>query len=110
MSVNVKFHNPQGTADRICNDEATGLFLATEFARFSDQFVPMDSGALSTNIRIEPFKVTYTVPYAHRIYNGDTFNFSEEKHPNAQAHWDVPTKQIFGDTLAQEVEEYIRSR
>jgi hypothetical protein len=108
MGVSIKIYNPQQTANRICKDEKTGLFVAQTWRRYFNPYVPMDTGMLSTDVTCEPFKIIYNVPYAHRIYTGDDFDFKKEKHPLACARWDEPAKKAKGNAVAKEIQEYLR--
>lgn len=96
--------------DKIANSRKVGLFLASTCARYMNPYVPMKSGMLSQNVTIEPFTITYNQVYAHRLYEGNSFDFSHEKHPLATAHWDKPMVAARGKEIGKEVSEYIRQR
>ena len=82
--------------NKIINDvginQKLNLFMAQECMRLMNPFVPMDTGALSQTVETKADSkrgiVHYLVPYAHRQYTGELFNFSKEKHPLATHHWD----------------------
>lgn len=96
-------------ADEITNDDRVGMFLAETFQRYANDYVPMDTGMLSQNYITEPFKVTYTQPYAYKMYRGVGFNFKKHMHPNATALWDLATMQAHGEQISKELQAYINS-
>lgn len=73
---------------RLSKDQGLGSFLASEAARGMDKFVPMRTGSLANSAQAKPFKVTYSMPYAQRVYHGSGLRFTTDKHPNATAYWD----------------------
>ena len=99
---------------KIINDlgvnQKLNLFMAQECMRLMNPFVPMDTGALSQTVEVEANSergiVHYTVPYAHRQYNGTTFNFSKEKHPLATSHWDKAMMIAKKSQIIKAVEKY----
>lgn len=108
ISIDVKMYHPRETAERICNSDQVGLFLAETCARHMMPYVPMDTGVLSQTYTTDPFKVTYTSIYAHYQYEGTNFNFSKEQHPLATSHWDKAMIVAKRGTIAQEVTDYLR--
>lgn len=108
MKISFILYNKKKTVDRICNNEKLGKFMAETTARYMDKFIPMDSGMLAQNFTTEPFVITYTQPYAHRMFDGEGFNFSKDKHPLAQARWDKACKSAHSKDIAKEVEEYLK--
>lgn len=110
MSVKVKVDTSgvSKKVDRICRHEGVGIYAAETLARLMTPYVPMDTGTLSQSYTTTPYKVIYNQPYAHRLYEGDGFNFSREKHPLATAHWDEAVKTAKGKQLADEITKYIR--
>lgn len=92
----------------ICQYEKLGRYASETFAKMMNPYVPMDTGTLSQSYATEPYKVIYNQPYAHRLYEGEGFNFSKEKHPLATAHWDNAAKEARGNELAKEMTAYIR--
>lgn len=93
---------------KICDNEKLGRYAAETFARLMTPYVPMDTGTLSQSYTTEPYKVIYNQPYAHRLYEGEGFNFSKEKHPLATAHWDEAAKAAKGTQFAKEITNYIK--
>lgn len=106
--VKLSFNKPISAISRRFINDRTGLFMAETCARYMDKFIPMDTGALAQNYTPEPFKVTYNVPYAQYIFNGDRMNFQKEKHPQATAHWDKATQSAYSTQIAKEVSEFIK--
>lgn len=93
MKTSFKWNKRQS---KIINDlginQKLNLFMAQECLQLMTPFVPRDTGALSQTVETKADNergiIHYTVPYAHRQYNGISFNFSKEKHPLATHHWD----------------------
>lgn len=133
FNYKVELFNILHTASRIADNTDTGYFLATTWARYFAKYVPMQTGTLRDSVQIEPFKVTYTQPYAHYQWNGmlyispttgtgwalpgeikvptDTpLNYSTEQNPLATSHWEVPAYEAFSETVAKQVEAYIRRK
>ena len=73
---------------RISKDSGLGTFLASEAMKGMAKFVPMRTGQLAYSGRVQPFRVTYSTPYANRVYHGSGMRFTTDKHPNATAYWD----------------------
>ena len=71
----------------IPKDEGLGLFLATEAMRGMSPYVPFRNGYLDASATPAPFEVTYSTPYARKMYYGDGLTFSHERHALATAHW-----------------------
>lgn len=73
----------------IADSPVLGAVASTEAARLMDKFVPMRTGDLAGSVdTASPWQVKYTMPYARRIYYGEGFKFSKEKHPLARSRWD----------------------
>lgn len=78
-----------------------------------DKYVPFDTGALAETVVIDgnvtsnvsESYITYTQPYAHRIYEGDDFDFQTDKHELATSHWD---KQMVTAEIS-EIEEELQN-
>lgn len=110
MGASIKWFNKQHTINRIVNNKDVGLFTAETCARYMNPYVPMDTGMLSQNYITEPWKVTYTQPYARYQFLGTEFNHNLEHHPLATARWDQATQASKSMEIAMEIEEYIRRR
>lgn len=100
--------NIQKTCNRLYNNDLVGIALAESAARYMNPFVPFKMGNLSQTYTTKPFRVTYLMPYAHRQYTGDDFNFNKEHHPNATAHWDRAMMRANGAQFVQEAEQIIK--
>jgi hypothetical protein len=106
VNIHVKMFNPQQTVSKIL-DDSVGTFTAETWGRCFNPYVPMQSGMLSKGYRTEPFKVIYDSPYAHKMYEGDNFNFSKEQHPLATSHWNEPAFTAKKDIVAKEISTFI---
>lgn len=111
MKVNISFEAPNfgKAAGRIFDDDVL-TFFGEEAARQMNPYVPYDQGPLSKNYVVTTKYIEYQMPYAHRQFNGDWFNFSKDMHPLATAHWDQAMMAARKDRLAKAVEDYIKSR
>lgn len=111
MKTIFKWNKPQ---KKIINDlgvnQKLNLFMAQECMRLMNPFVPMDTGALSQTVETKATNergiVHYIVPYAHRQYNGTSFNFSKEKHALATHHWDKAMLTAKGSQLVRTIDKY----
>lgn len=83
-------------------------FAASEWHRLYQPWVPMDTGALSQTVRITPKVIEHTVPYAHRMYEGN-FHFRKDKHVLATSHWDKAAKPTQESKLINAMQGYIDS-
>lgn len=93
MKSMFKWNKPQKTIIKDLGvNQKLNLFMAQECMRLMEPFVPMDTGVLSQTVETKADDqcgiVHYLVPYAHRQYTGEEFNFSTEKHKLATHHWD----------------------
>ena len=89
MTVRVNLSGVPKKVRAICRNPVLGLEASSEAARLMDKFVPMRTGILATSAdTTKPWQVSYSAPYARRLYYGDGFSFSKEKHPLARSHWD----------------------
>lgn len=108
MDVKIDFRGVANKIQKIGSNRDVGMYMASETYRHMIQYVPMDTGMLYQNITLEPFEIHFNSDYAKRVFEGDQLNFSKEKHPNAQAHWDIPTRN-HREAIAKAVTTYIRS-
>ena len=106
MKVDFELENPQKTLDRIFNDKV-GIFTAETCGRYFNPFVPMRTGFLSQNYKTEPFQITYTSPYAKKMYEGIGYNFSKEQHTNAIAYWNEASMRKNQKQIAKEITKFI---
>lgn len=118
FNTDFKFGKPISriAKEKIRNDEATQLFMATTWHRLIDPFVPMDTGNLAHD-GVEIYAegnagiIHYKASYAQKTYEGESRNFSREKHPLATAHWDEAALAAGKlNELVQSVTDYIYSR
>jgi hypothetical protein len=115
MAVIFKWNKPIGQIiTGVLGDDKTALFAAETWHRLYDKFVPMDSGSLAHDAVDHYVEkgvgiIHHKAPYAYRQYEGESFNFSTEKHPLATARWDEAAKQAgLGATLAKDIQNYIK--
>lgn len=108
ISVKTDLRGVAPKVRKIASNDKVGTFIASECVRLMSPYVPMDTGMLYQQVVVEPFKVTYTQPYAKKIYFGTGFNFSTEKHPLATSHWDKAMFSAKKNELATEISEYIK--
>lgn len=111
MKVNINFEAPDAgkLAGKLFDDDVL-LFFGQEAARQMDPYVPYLDGPLSENYVVTTEYVEYQMPYAHRQFNGDNFDFTRDYHPLATAHWDQAMMNARKDRLTKAVEDYIKSR
>ena len=80
-----------------------------------DKYVPFDTGALAettvidgeTTSNVSESYITYTQPYAHRIYEGDDLHFQTDKHPLATSHWDEYMVTAEMDEIKDELQSFV---
>lgn len=115
MGMNVSFKwdkPPAAIANRIISPDVK-LFAAATWHKLYSPFVPMgDTGQLMSNVAYlmegSMGVVHHTVPYAHYQYNGQGFNFRQDKHSLASAMWDQAARAAGkGEELAKGIEAYI---
>lgn len=75
---------------RLKTDRELGLYAASEAARLMDKYVPYRSGALAGSVNEQPWRVSYTMPYAIYVWRGRGMTFSTQTHPQARSHWSRP--------------------
>lgn len=108
VSVRLEGFNSQKTLNRIINNDRVGLYMANITAKHMDKYVPADTLTLANTRITRPWEIEFVQPYAARVFKGDHFNFSKDKHPLAQAHWDEATQRNQGTKIAKEMTEYIK--
>lgn len=99
--------NIKKTTDRIFN-KSVGIFTAETCARYFSKYVPMDKGNLSQTYTTEPYKITYEMPYARKLYDGKNLNFSKLQHPQATSEWDKASMSANKGKIANEVTQYVK--
>lgn len=110
MSVKVTVHPERlkAVAKRIASDKGTGAFMASEAARGMDPYVPYRDGTLSASADTSrPFHVTYSTPYAARVYFGKNMTIHTDKHPKATKEWDQKWWAERKDDFCRSVLRYI---
>lgn len=91
-------------------DDDVKTFAHNVLFHMTNPYVPMDSGMLSQNVKVDETGVEYEQPYADRQWNGEHFNFQKDKHSLATARWGEVAMQAHGEELTEAVEEYIIRR
>lgn len=94
--------------EAIPKSDALGLFIATEAMRGMSPYVPMRNGFLDASATATPFEVTYSTPYARRVYYGTGLRFSHERHALATAHWADAYAAAHVEELAQAATGYLK--
>ena len=107
MGVQVTFKPTQEIYNRIFTDSKQ-LAISKMVEKKMAPYVPMDSGALVNTTVVTRNSITYTVPYARKMYNGDGFNFSKEKHPLATSHWDRAMMTAKAGEVSRDAERIIK--
>lgn len=51
-------------------NDTFGLFLAKEWKRLIDPYTPHRNGLMEQNVSLNPFAITYKMPYSHYMYHG----------------------------------------
>ena len=78
------------------------LFLANNCFRRMAKYVPWETGALATTATVQPNKVIYEQPYAHRQYITNKGKGIRGK------EWDKRMKNNEIDIIAKEVEAFVK--
>lgn len=98
-------------------------FLASEVARFSDPYIPMQQGTLKNTYQISSTgdSLTYTAPYAHYQYYGQVMGGRAPKHytgdkltyngaPMRGAQWEKRMLADKSKDLTNSLEAYIKQQ
>jgi len=93
---------------KILNNRALWIFGSTQWHTLYSPFIPMDSGKLMSDVRIEPKRIIYLVPYAKRQYYSNAFNFRTDRHSKATYKWDKAAKSTQFRKLIQSMNKYIK--
>ena len=109
-------------------DDSVRYFAHESFYRHMSKYVPRDTGALMSTVDINLDRrlgtaevlqmaensgnittegITFKVPYASRMHDGDGFNFSKEMNPLATSHWE---QHVDKSIVAEEITEFIKER
>ncbi len=101
--------NPNRIAAKITENKEFWTIAHTEWWRLYKDYVPFQNGNLMENVTITEKGIKHNEPYAHRMYEGDNFNFHKDKHPLASARWDEAAKPSQLPKLARTLNSYIKS-
>lgn len=113
MGIDFKFSKTidQVIKDSGINDKAL-LLAATTAKNFMHEYVPMNTGALSKNVRVSAENgkgiIYYDQLYAGFCYYGEKKNFSPDKHEKATAYWDKAMLLTHGGILVKQVRQFIK--
>lgn len=91
------------------HDAALWTFAHTEWHKLISPYTPRQTGTLMETVRIDNKGITYLSPYAHRMYEGESFNFRTDQNPLACAHWDQKAAPTQLPRLASAIQKYIDS-
>lgn len=108
MKITVDLSGVNKKLDNIGKRTDVGTFVATTVYRNYKEFVPREEGDLEDDVTIEPFRITHNMPYAHRQYKGDNFNFRKSPHANACAHWDTAGYNAKKTAINKDIESYLK--
>lgn len=92
----------------ISPDGRVQKFFTDTCAKHMDKYVPMDTGALRTNISKTTDSITYESPYAHAQYVG--FTKGEVKNyttPGTGPYWDKRMVSAEMVDIVNEVQRYV---
>ena len=106
MSLKLQYHLEDFDKNKITTkfvgNDNVKLFMADTCFRRMVKFVPWRECILATTVSVEPGKVTYEVPYAHKQY-------TQNKGRGLRgAYWDRRMKSAEGNAVAKEVEAFIK--
>lgn len=83
-------------------------FFTDTCAKHMDKYVPMDTGALRTNISKTADSITYESPYAHAQYvgytKGEVQNYTTA---GTGSYWDKRMWSAERETVIKEVQRYV---
>lgn len=107
-TVTVHPERLQKVVRELAKDRALGSFMSSEAMRGMDPYVPYRDGGLSESATSsKPFFVTYSTPYANRVYQGIGMRIHQDKHPKAASKWDKKWWQEHREDFCHSVEAYI---
>lgn len=90
-------------------------FFTNTCYKHMDKYVPMDTGALSTNVDIKSDSITYQSVYAHYMYNGTSksgkpLNYRKDKHTYAGSYWDRRMVSAEMNDVVKEVQKKLEGK
>ena len=53
-------------------------------------------------------KIHFKAPYATFQNNGESFNFTKDLHPLAQAHWEQVAADLHGEEIVSEMKKFVK--
>lgn len=110
-TVTVHPERLQNVIRKIAQNQGLGSFMSTEAAKGMDPYVPYRDGTLSSSADFSrPFHVSYSTPYAQRVYYGVGMKIHTDKHPKATSRWDKRWFTEHKDDYCKSVLGYIESR
>ena len=89
-------------------DDDVMIRIQTLFAETIDPWTPFLTGALHSDLTIEPDGVTYNVPYSAEKYYGTVYH--KEVHPLATDHWDKVAMETEMEAFEQKVKDILIAR
>ena len=93
------------------NSHMAQAWLDKRVVQDCEPFVPMDTGMLAASARESSTfgsgMIVYNTPYARRLYYGETFSFSRDRHPKATHHWFEKAKSIFLESWGRGVAQIL---
>lgn len=94
---------------KLSKNSGLGMFAATALVKAMEPYVPFRTGALSQSHKQQPWKVTYSAPYARPMYygvvRGTSVRYTKEHHPQATSRW---AKHIDKSSYAKQLESYVK--
>lgn len=106
FSVESEIHIDVDRLVKKVRGDALGLYAASAWHRLYTPYTPFDTGTLTYTVQINPWKITHTVPYAHKMYEGH-YNFKRDKHPRASRMWDKAAEPTQKPKLVREIQAFI---
>lgn len=111
IKVEVHPQRLQKTFRELAQNKALGSWMSSEAIRGMDPYVPYRGGMLSESATIsKPFFVTYSTPYANRVYQGKGMKIHKDNtpgHPKATKQWDKKWWKEHREDYCRSVEAYI---
>ena len=97
---------------KVTNNPQVGSFYSEEVARYLARYIPFKTGMLKSNYDTEPKKITYTQPYARRLYTGVNFHFNKgaDGNPNASAYWERRLTKSDKEKIARAVTKMLKGK
>ena len=100
VNINVPKHMSKVEGDKM------GLYAAAQWHRLYSPYTPFREGLLQDTVRITPWQIEHTVPYARPMYYGN-FNFRRTFHPKATRLWDKAAAPTELPKLKDELQAFV---